>query len=399
MKKGIFLLLIFLLFYGCGHQRGQEECRIIEEDGIPVAANSDHPLPKKDGPHDIIFTEDLTIGARGGDPHYIFSDLISYTVDDEGCIYVLDSRQQIVKKFDPQGRYLLSFGKRGQGPGEFVHPVAIRFIPKGQLVVFELESQKYSFFDKNGQFIGSNKFQSLMYPPYFGFSNGDFIATKVEYGNEKTLIIEGLFNSKSELLFSFYQRLRAPLKAYPRNDPNARAKRLAAMLSRNAFQPRTEIAVDKEENIYFAFTDKYEIKIYSVEAKLKTIIKTNLSRLPVEDRDRQDFLNFGPKDITTWRTMDKGLKNKIMSLIKFPEKKPAFIEIVPMENNYLMVIRDGWFRHNSLIDIFDPQGRFIIEKRLPFCLKDSLCSQAKLYSIYEDEEGYLLIKGYCYRFF
>jgi len=64
-----------------------------------------------------------------------------------------------------------------------------------------------------------------------------------------------------------------------------------------------------------------------------------------------------------------------------------------------MVIRDGRFKQNSLIDIFDPQGRFIIEKRLTFSLKDSLCSRGKIYSIYEDEEGCLLIKDYSYRLF
>ena len=68
-----------------------------------------------------------------------------------------------------------------------------------------------------------------------------------------------------------------------------------------------------------------------------------------------------------------------------------------MENNYLMVIRDGRFRQNALIDIFNPQGRFIIEKRLTFFLKDSLCSRGKFYSIYEDDEGYVGIKLYSYK--
>ncbi len=399
MKKINQLLFIILVLLSSvfGVNQDGEKFRIIEEDGVPVSVNPDHPVPGKNSPRNIVFTEELTIGAADGDQNYLFSELIKYTVDDKGNVYVLDCRQYTVKKFDNSGKYMLSFGRRGPGPGEFLHPIEVKFLPNGRIVVFELESQKFSYFSREGHFISSKRFQGRMYPQYYGLSSGNFIATRIIYGDDKTTVITGLFNDNSKIAFSFYKKETGPYQGFNQSDPDARAKGIARILSKAAFRKETKIAIDQKENIYYAFTGKYEIKIYSPEAKLKKIIRTLLPLLPVEEKDREDFLKFGTQDITTWRSMDKGLKNKIKGLIKFPRKKPAFLEMVCMDNGYLMVIRDKEFYRNSLINIFDHDGRLIIEKRLPIFIKEGLCRKGRIYSIYEDEDGYQFIKRYRYK--
>lgn len=399
MKKICQILFIILVLFLSvfSEKQHKSEFRLIEENGVPVAENPDHPVPAKNSPKNIVFTEDLRIGTADGDPNYIFSELIKYTVDDKQNVYVLDCRQFTVRKFNNSGKYMLSFGRRGQGPGEFVHPVEIRFLPDGRIVVFELESQRFSYFSKEGRFISSKRFQGHIYPPYYGLSTGSFIATRIVYEDVKTIVITGIFDYDSKMTTSFYKKEMPPYQQYNQRDIDARAKGIARMLSKAAFRKETEIAIDHEENIYYAFTGKYEIRIYSPQAKLKKVIRTRLPLLPVEEKDREDFLKFGTQDITTWRRMDKGLKKKIRSLIKFPDRKPAFLAIVPMDSGYLMVIRDGEFYRNSLIDIFDNTGRLIIEKRLSFHIKGGLCRKGKLYSIYEDEDGYQFIKRYSYK--
>lgn len=56
-------------------------------------------------------------------------------VDAQGSIYVLDSGNTRVQKFDPDGRYLATIGRKGQGPGEFILPGALDFDKDGNLVV------------------------------------------------------------------------------------------------------------------------------------------------------------------------------------------------------------------------------------------------------------------------
>jgi hypothetical protein len=122
--------------------------------------------------------------------------------------------------------------------------------------------------------------------------------------------------------------------------------------------------------------------------------------LPVTQEDRRDYIDIWvPKDLSTWSSMSGQMKNKITSQIKFPSKKPAFLEIIPMDGNFLMVLRDGWFSRNALVDIFDPQGRFIIEKKLPFPVKGGICRGGKLYTLFEDANGNQFVKRYAFRLF
>ncbi len=399
MRKLNLFLCCFLILFSLGFSADKKEFRIIKENGIPVAVNPDFPVPAKNGPKDIVFEEELILGSTEGDPHTTFGEFISYTVDDQENIYILDWRAKTVRKFGPKGDYLLSFGKAGQGPGDFSDPEEIRFLPDDHLIVFEGESQKFSTFNLKGDFVKSGRFFNLMYSPYFGLSNGNFIATRVQYDQQKTVVTTGLFNGRSELLSVLHQREVKLPQPWPRNDPDARAKRLAETMSRTAFKRTAVIALDAKESIYFAFSDKYEIKVHSSEAKLKHMIRTALPLRMVTKRDQEDFLNIWvPRDISTWSTMNEKMKKKIKNLIRFEATKPAFLEIIPMDNDFIMVLRDGTLGKNALVNIFDSQGRFIIEKNLSFPIQNGLSKGDKLYTIFEDKNGYKFVKRYRFRF-
>lgn len=60
--------------------------------------------------------------------------------DDENNLYVADSGWNKIFKFNPGGRYLGSFGREGQGPGEFLaqpgrFPLRISFGNDGNIYV------------------------------------------------------------------------------------------------------------------------------------------------------------------------------------------------------------------------------------------------------------------------
>ncbi|MFZ2053000.1 MAG: 6-bladed beta-propeller [Candidatus Aminicenantales bacterium] len=388
-------LSVFLFLYG----QKETDFKVIEEDGIPVAINPDHPIPVKDSPKEILFEEEFKIGSTEGDPNYIFGAFISFTVDDHGHVYVLDWREKTVRKFDHRGEYLFRFGDPGQGPGEFSSPEEIRYLPNGQLMIFEGESQKYSCFTKDGQLARTGRFQKLMFSPYFGLTNGHIIATNVLYESDKTEYTLGIYNERCDLVNVLYRWERKADPPWPKGgDQNARARRLAEAISRVAFRPSNLLALDSREDIYFAFTAKYEIKILQADGRLNKIIRTELPCLPVREKDRRVLLDARlPEDISTWRTMDEPLRNKIKEMIKFPEKMPAFLSLIPMDDNYLMVVRSGHYGQNALIDIFDSSGRFIIEKELSFNINQGICRGRRLYTIHKDEDGNRYIKCYSYQ--
>ena len=52
-----------------------------------------------------------------------------------GNIYVLDTGNARIQKFGPDGAYLATIGRKGQGPGEFIMPDALDIDRDGNLVV------------------------------------------------------------------------------------------------------------------------------------------------------------------------------------------------------------------------------------------------------------------------
>jgi hypothetical protein len=406
MRNRVAWAAVALVFISAAFISGNKDFtdsgfRILEENGIPVAMNPDHPVPLPDSPKDIAFTEEYSIGATEGDPNNIFGEFIRFAVDDEGNVYVLDVRGKTVRKFDRRGEFLFSFGSAGQGPGEFSAPLEIRYLPDGHIMVFEGESQKYSCFTKEGDVVNTIRFKKLMFPPYFSLTGGHIIATNVQRNPEQTVYVVGLFDDQSELVETLNRIGGKPDQPWPAgSDPDARARRFAETFSKVAFSGEAVLALDEEENIYFGFTDKYEIKIMDKNGGLRKIIRAELPFLPVEKKDRQAFLEYRlPRDISTWGTMDEALKNKIKSLIQFRDKKPAFLSLIPMDDRYLMVVRDGNYGQNALIDIFDPSGGLVIEKKMPFAIKGGICKGHRFYTIYEDEDGNQFIRCYSYRLF
>jgi DNA-binding beta-propeller fold protein YncE len=71
------------------------------------------------------------------DENLAFNYPSDIAMDTTGNIYVLDSANHRVQKFSPEGIYLATFGRRGQGPGEFYNPDSIDIDAHGVLYVMD----------------------------------------------------------------------------------------------------------------------------------------------------------------------------------------------------------------------------------------------------------------------
>jgi hypothetical protein len=69
------------------------------------------------------------------DENLAFNYPSDVAVDAAGNFYVLDSANARIQKFGPDGKYLATIGRKGQGPGEFMMPGDIDIDRDGNLVV------------------------------------------------------------------------------------------------------------------------------------------------------------------------------------------------------------------------------------------------------------------------
>jgi hypothetical protein len=117
----------------------------------------------------IELVEDLTIGVGSTDPNYMFYQARDIAVDAEGNIYLLDGGNHRVQVFDPDGRFSRSFGREGQGPGEFMQPLATALLGE-RLFVADNSNQRVSVWTLTGELVEDRA------APFRGMSIGSLAA-------------------------------------------------------------------------------------------------------------------------------------------------------------------------------------------------------------------------------
>ena len=66
---------------------------------------------------DATLVAEVSIGDVEGDLDYVFGRISSLGVDADGTIYVVDAQVPDLRAFTPDGRFLRTLGRPGEGPG------------------------------------------------------------------------------------------------------------------------------------------------------------------------------------------------------------------------------------------------------------------------------------------
>ena len=97
--------------------------------------------------------EDLRIGSVDG-PNDAFVRPATVTIDAAGRIYVLDAGLPALSVFDSGGRFIRQYGRRGEGPGEYVSPAA--FGVQGDTIwLSDARTGRITYYDQRGEVLES----------------------------------------------------------------------------------------------------------------------------------------------------------------------------------------------------------------------------------------------------
>ena len=83
--------------------------------------------------------------------------------DGKGFIYVVDAGNYRVQKFDINGKFILSFGKRGEYEGDFEHPSDIVCL-NDMLYVTDVTNRKVAVYDLYGNYVNDLKIDEVVSP-------------------------------------------------------------------------------------------------------------------------------------------------------------------------------------------------------------------------------------------
>jgi hypothetical protein len=123
-------------------------------EGTPILEYEVVPLEARGGDR-IELVRDLVIGANAGDGVDGFDGLYGardLVVDPEGRMFVLEGGNHRVTVFDAEGSLRGSFGRQGQGPGEFAGPDGIALVGDS-IVVNDLFAGRLSVWGLEGDHL------------------------------------------------------------------------------------------------------------------------------------------------------------------------------------------------------------------------------------------------------
>lgn len=193
-----FILVISVLFIASSlaQQKVEWKGTIEYEDGIKVIKNPEESIY---GEITFELEEVLSIGKEN-ENKFQFYRVLDIEVDTENNIFVLDSGNHRVQKYDKRGKYLLTIGNRGQGPGEFNQPMRLKLNNETGNIYVNDNFRKVIVFNQDGEYIDKDinfgeglkdlylDYEKNILGKFFGPSYSAIVKIEMPEINEKRIV-------------------------------------------------------------------------------------------------------------------------------------------------------------------------------------------------------------------
>jgi len=372
----IFLFFIFALAELGGNQKPEWKGKIETENGIKVIKNPKEPLYRE-----IIFDleEELSIGNEN-DENQVFYQGLDVAIDNDGNIFVLDSGNFRIQKFDRNGRYLMTVGRKGQGPGEFQGFSGVFIDSKSNLYVNQ--GRSISLFDNNGKYIKSIPLGTDT--SSFGItSDGNIIAKTYSIIPEKT---------SDDLIFfdSTGKRLKT-LATFP----NVRVVPAGgiALGARNSWAFYLSFCPITEKIAAYGFSSEYKLYLIDSSGDVVSIIEKEEIPEQLTERDKERTINAEIEFLKSRRMLIT--KDEIKKAYPFPPHKSLFYGFMTDDLGNIYVSKISTIKKELSYDLFNPKGYYLYKVIMKEARWPKIIKSGCIYATGMDEEtGYFKVKRY-----
>lgn len=303
-------------------------------------------------------------------------------MDDAGNIYFLESLEGVISVYNKDGKIIRQFGKKGQGPGEFVSPVYLSLSPEKKVCVLDRPGKAIQIFDLNGKWLERRQLPSIgtMNNLKFDLEGGVYIQdmrSRLVLKDEKRIKrgVPGLsrlqrFNSRFETIMEVVTWENRFLKG-------------AGFIGFNILLYHDIFCYDLDSSncLYYGDSSRYEIHQMTPEGRVIKIIKKKAKRIRTTSKDLGNYL----KDFPEMKDQD----------YEMSETKPFFFDVHILDKIGLLVgtYEDEWNGEGILFcDLFDQDGFYIAKVKAPrYYAKDQDVSSEQRNRLFKNGRCYSLI--------
>ena len=342
MKKLLALFLVFLFFSYCVPERDKVE--EIMEDGVEVVINHLEPYKIKGEPSTLHLEEEFIIDLERDDLAEIgIADIGGFDVDSEGNIYFwcYESSENFIFKFDANGNFVGSYGRKGQGPGELAGPFYLRINERDEILVSDRAQKKLVVMNNHGDFVEEVK-----------IAPNHFMVTLLD--NNSLLVMKSIPKMDEGIVEMPIVICNSDLEDITMLHQGQRTPNLAEVKEADVFNISVNLyvwSISKGE-IYIGNKENgYEFLIFDFNGGLKRKIRKEYTSVKVSRQIKQKLRDVALEQLGT----------KASKKLYFPDSMPPFLFFFTDDEGrlYVMTCEKGGGPRDFIFDIFNSDGLFI----------------------------------------
>lgn len=362
-RVGILLFILVILFPPIFQA---QKITIKQENGVTVVSNQKTPAPPPGTPVKLVLKEDFTIGVKEGDEKYMFLSARDIDVDDAGNIYVLDTKAAHIKVFDENGTFIKTIGKKGEGPGEAERPRFLQITLQEEIMLCDTSSGRILFFDLGGKFlrkISIAKFTMFMNPKRD--LSGNTVGSYVVFSDQPVQELKK-FNEEMEPILDINT-----LKMLKRPRIDARF-------------PRQYWQITEDGSVIWGVNTRYELQVINPDGKVTKKIIKDYDPVSITKKYKEKWIKdtFGEEGPMSGTKIVWGKHHLAFRDMRLDDEGKIFVQTYEKIGE----------RSGGYYDIFDSEGRYIAKVFLE--VEPLVWKKNKMYTIYEDEDGYRFVKRF-----
>jgi hypothetical protein len=331
------------------------------------------------------FEKDYTIGGDIEDEDSFFFSPADVALDKNGNLFVLDYKGYCVKKFDREGTFIKTFGRQGEGPGEFMQAWRMGIDPAGNLIIYDFGNNRFTTFNNDGELVGSLDINEFGWRPvmnvkcdptglvYFESNKQDFAdprsagLTLISRFDPKMNIETGVDSASIQKFYVKHTDIGITSTSVP-------------------FPPDLHWGITPSGQIAIARSKDYSIKILSTDLAILHESRFDGTRRPVTAEDKKEYFD---------SYEDENLAQWVRSTADFPKIKPYFDELIVDREGYLLFLVDeDEGGDTQTYDVFTPQVEFINKVTLPRLHRRAILTDGLIYTIVRPEDEDPLVVRY-----
>jgi len=321
----------------------------------------------------------------------LIGEIQNLTILSEGQVAILDNKEAVVHIFSAQGKHLTTFGKRGEGPGEFKTLRRGRqlFFAGNQILFFD--ETRLQRFNLLGTFISQDQIAGRLRPSAF-IDENRFVSAPATADDPKAEILVELFDLKkneSKILTKF----QPYNKATATEQSGRQAITVAIVIS--DITPLMTVSANQNRIVY-GLSDQYQLTLIDYNGK-------SIGSFSIPDRKAKQvgkaFKEALKKRIGSNAPVE--MVNRIVDGL--PPIASFFSGLQILDNGMILAFISDPDRDTGLaIDIFSPTGEFLYQAEVSapegHTIENMILNSNRLFLSTLDEEGSPCLSAYQIRF-